>query len=611
MLLCIGLAISENTTAKCRKRFWGYIRRKASLLANYLGSWGNRVRKNSLVLCRQSAVAATCALFVLGMVSEVSAQTVPSQLPSGAEAGRDLARPDLPKPSDTTGSISVPGASAVEVPAGAEKASFVLHSFEIEGATAFTPEELAPLYQDRMGQTITVADAFQIAANIELKYRNAGYVISRVVVPPQEVTNGDFKIRVVEGFISDIVVQEDVGPVSEAVKRLLAPLIGKTPVTVDEMERRLLLANDLAGMTVRATLKPSETAPGGSEMLVEADRVARTATLSADNRNSPYSGNAEGLAAVQFNSFGTHADQLAIQTQLSSPIERSWSLSANYQGLYSEDGLMLGFSSSYGRSRPGKELEALEVNSVVMAERAIATYPLIRSRLQNLRISGEYEYRAIDTDILDNEFNQDRLHIARAGISYDLTDSFQGITAVRATVHRGLDVFNATDKDDPLGSRADAGGSFTKATVDLTRVQQVTDRVSMLLTATGQYAVNPLLASEEMALGGANYGRGFDSNEFSGDDGWATSLEVRYSPDLPEIFPNGVQFYSFVDSGQVWDIDDNVSHERTSASSFGGGIRVNVLENLYASAEVAKGFRKPTADSSAKPQAFFTISAKF
>ncbi|OSQ36468.1 hypothetical protein TMES_18255 [Thalassospira mesophila] len=539
------------------------------------------------------------------------AQTVPSQLPSGAEAGRELAKPELALPSSKAGSISVPGAAAVEVPAGADKASFVLKSFEIEGSTAFSADELAPFYQYMMGKTISVADAFQVAANIELKYRNAGYVISRVVVPPQEVTDGRFKIRVVEGFISDIVVQEDVGPVSAAVKRLLSPLIGKTPVTVDEMERRLLLANDLAGMTVRATLKPSETAPGGSEMLVEADRVATTATVSADNRNSPYSGNAEGMALVQFNSFGSHADQLGIQTQISSPIERSWSVSANYQGMYSEDGLMLGFSSSYGRSRPGKELEALEVNSVVMAERAIVTYPLIRSRLQNLRISGEYEYRAIDTDVLDDEFNQDRLHIARAGISYDLTDSFQGITAVRATIHRGLDVFNATDKDDPLGSRADAGGSFTKTTIDLTRVQQVTDRVSMLLTATGQYAVNPLLASEEMALGGGNYGRGFNNNEFSGDDGWATSLEIRYSPDLPEIFPNGVQFYSFVDSGQVWDIDENVSHDRTSASSFGGGIRVNILENLYASAEVAKGFRKPTADSSAKPQAFFTVSAKF
>ncbi|WP_083607869.1 ShlB/FhaC/HecB family hemolysin secretion/activation protein [Thalassospira sp. TSL5-1] len=514
-------------------------------------------------------------------------------------------------PADTAGSISVPGSAAVEVPKGAEQASFVLRSFVIEGATAFSADELAPFYQDMLGKTITVADAFQAAANIELKYRNAGYVISRVVVPPQEVTDGVFKVRVIEGFISDIVVQEDVGPVSAAIKRLLSPLIGKTPVTVDEMERRLLLANDLAGMTVRATLKPSENATGGSEMLVEADRDAVSGTVSFDNRNSPYSGNAEGLGLVQFNSFGSHGDQLGIQTQLSSPIERSFSISANYQGMYSEDGLMLGLSSSYGRSRPGKELDALDVNSVVMAERAIATYPLIRSRLQNLRLSGEYEYRAIDTDVLDNPFNRDRIHIARAGISYDLTDSFQGITAVRATIHRGLGIFNATEKGDPLASRADASGSFTKGTIDLTRVQQVTQTVSLLATASGQYAVDPLLASEEMALGGANYGRGFDNNEFSGDDGWATSLEVRYSPDMPEVFPNGVQFYSFVDTGQVWNIDDNVSHERTSASSFGGGIRINILENLFASAEVAKGFRKPTSDSSTKPQAFFTLSAKF
>lgn len=557
------------------------------------------------------AATVLCASLIFGESSQGWAQTVPSKLPSGAEAGRDLSQPDLAMPSGKAGSISVPGAAAVEVPAGAAEASFVLKTFEVEGASAFSTDELMPLYQDMLGKTITVADAFQVAANIERKYRNAGYVISRVVVPPQEVTDGVFKVRVIEGFISDIVVQEDVGPVSAAIKRLLNPLIGKTPITVEEMERRLLLANDLAGMSVRATLKPSENTPGGSEMLVEADRDAMSGTVSIDNRNSPYSGNAQGLGLVQFNSFGSHADQLGIQTQLSSPIERSWSISANYQGMYSDDGLMLGLSSSYGRSRPGRELDALDVNSVVIAERAIATYPVIRSRLQNLRISGEYEYRSIDTDVLDSAFNRDRLHIARAGISYDLTDSFQGITAVRATIHRGLDILNATEKDDPLASRSDASGSFTKGTIDLTRVQQVTQTVSLLATATGQYAVTPLLASEEMALGGANYGRGFDNNEFSGDNGWATSLEVRYSPDLPAVFPNGVQFYSFVDTGQVWDIDDNVSHERTSASSFGGGIRVNILENLYASAEVAKGFRKPTSDSSTKPQAFFTLSAKF
>ncbi|RCK45607.1 hypothetical protein TH25_17785 [Thalassospira profundimaris] len=557
------------------------------------------------------AATVLCASLIFGEPSQGWAQTVPSKLPSGAEAGRDLSQPDLAMPSGKAGSISVPGAAAVEVPAGAAEASFVLKTFEVEGATAFSTDELMPLYRDMLGKTITIADAFQVAANIERKYRNAGYVISRVVVPPQEVTDGVFKVRVIEGFISDIVVQEDVGPVSAAIKRLLNPLIGKTPITVEEMERRLLLANDLAGMSVRATLKPSENTPGGSEMLVEADRDAMSGTVSIDNRNSPYSGNAQGLGLVQFNSFGSHADQLGIQTQLSSPIERSWSISANYQGMYSDDGLMLGLSSSYGRSRPGRELDALDVNSVVIAERAIATYPVIRSRLQNLRISGEYEYRSIDTDVLDSAFNRDRLHIARAGISYDLTDSFQGITAVRATIHRGLDILNATEKDDPLASRSDASGSFTKGTIDLTRVQQVTQTVSLLATATGQYAVTPLLASEEMALGGANYGRGFDNNEFSGDNGWATSLEVRYSPDLPAVFPNGVQFYSFVDTGQVWDIDDNVSHERTSASSFGGGIRVNILENLYASAEVAKGFRKPTSDSSTKPQAFFTLSAKF
>src|SRR6185369_5395776 len=114
-----------------------------------------------------------------------------------------------------------------------------------------------------------------------------GYVTSRVIVPQQTIEDGVFRIQVFEGFISEVVVNDDAGPARAAVERLLAPLRGVKPINVAEVERRLLLANDLPGMTVRGTLQASPTESGGSVLVVSASRKTREATVSLNSRVSP------------------------------------------------------------------------------------------------------------------------------------------------------------------------------------------------------------------------------------------------------------------------------------------------------------------------------------
>lgn len=272
---------------------------------------------------------------------------------------------------------------------------------------------------------------------------------------------------------------------------------------------------------------------------------------------------------------------------------------------------MLGLLGSYSVSEPGKELEVLEVKSDVVSVLGTATYPLIRSREENLRLVGEYEYRRVDTDLLDSAFNRDRLHVVRAGASYDRTDRWDGINAIQFTLHKGLDVFDANEDDDPLSSRADGDAEFSKVTLDVTRVQRLPAGLSLLLTATGQYTRDPLLASEEIALGGPSYGRGFETGTVSGDNGWAGSAELRYTPNLPEYVPHGVQFYVFADRGQVWNIDFDQTIDRFDMASAGAGIRANVTDYLFASVELARGLMSPSPDEPEETHGFFNVVAHF
>lgn len=519
----------------------------------------------------------------------------------------------MPLPSVPGGAVSVPKASAAEAPAGAEAYRLTLRAITIEGATAYSQDALRAAYQELLGHEVSVADLFKIANDIEVRYRNDGYITSRVIVPAQTIEDGTFRLQVVEGFVSDITYPDDIGPALSAVKRLVEPLRGVKPVNVADVERRLLLANDLAGLTVRASLEPAPDALGGSVVVVKTDRKAVDALVSVSNRNTPYLGTAQTTATAALNSFGPNADTVNFSGRASSPLSRSWSVGGGYQALLNGDGLTFSANGSYSKSRPGLTLDPLDVESWVAAGVGSLSYPVIRSRLENLRAVGEFEYRDVSTNISGDRFNRDRLRILRGGFSYDRTDNWDGITAVRGLVHQGLDIMGATRLGSTYASRERGRSDFTKFTADVTRVQQLPTNFSIMATATVQAAGTPLLASEQIALGGPSYGRAFDEGEISGDTGWAGSLELRYTPVLPDNgLVQAVQVYGVVDGGAVWNRSSLEQNSRNSLVSVGGGLRASFLDRLFATLEIDKPLTRRVATEGNKDmRVFFTITAQY
>lgn len=561
-----------------------------------------------------TGAARTAALTVgLALLAAATPLVAHAQsLPSGAEPGRPRLAPVMPTPSTPGRAIAVPQSSGAEAPAGAENYSFTLKRVMIEGARHYRNGELDSFYAGLVGKEITVRDAFKIANDIEVRYRNDGYITTRVMVPEQTIDDGIFHIKVIEGWVSDIVYPDDIGPAKAAVARLLDPLRDVAPINVSDIERRLLLADDLPGLTVRGSLEPSPDKLGGSVIVVKTERKGYDASATVDNRNSPYLGDGEITAVAAANSIGPNADRISLNGQLSSPLKRSWSLGASYDALLNSNGLTGSLTSSYSQTNPGLDLDSLGVDSWVMAEVGTLSYPLIRSRLTNLRLTGEFEFRNAYTDIADDEFNRDRLRILRGGFSFDHTDTLNGITAVRAMVHQGLPVMNATEKGSALASRSSGDSEYTKLTVDVTRIQQLTDRVSLLATATSQFTNRPLLASEEIGLGGADFARGYDDGEVSGDYGWAGSLEFRYSPSLEKYFPRGIQFFAFYDGGQVWSKSDILYEGSETLVSAGGGVRVNLLDNVFATLELDQPLSRNVQTEGNNPtRVFFTLTAHY
>ncbi|MFZ2987342.1 ShlB/FhaC/HecB family hemolysin secretion/activation protein [Ideonella sp.] len=539
------------------------------------------------------------------------AQSLTGPLPTAAEPGREALRLPEPQRMGAAG-VAVPQTLTTRAPAGAEALRFTATAFAISGVTAYPAESLRPLYESLLGTEITVARAFEVASAIELRYRNAGFVTSRVIVPQQTIEAGVFKIVVVEGYISEIVNKAALGPADAAVQRLLAPLRGVRPISLAEIERRLLLANELPGLSVRATLEPSPTEQGGSVLVVEGTHRDRDVNLSLSSRTSPYLGKADVGASLALYALGERADRLSLNLRGALPFGRSASVGAAWDGLLSADGLSAGLSTHVARSEPGLELDALGVRSLVQSGTGTLTYPLIRSRLENLRLVGEFELRNVNTDLAGARFTRDRLRIARFGLSYDRTDDWDGITAVRVTLHQGLDFAGASRPGQALASRAKGQTRFTKLTTELTRVQQLQPRTSLVGSLAAQWTPSAMLASEEMALGGSSFGRAYNDGEISADRGIAAALELRYSPAL-DALPQGAQTYAFADGGRLSASKNGVPLDRTDAlASFGVGARANLASGLMVALEVAKPLKGVVRiEGNKNPRFFLSVSAQF
>ena len=120
-------------------------------------------------------------------------------------------------------------------------------------------------------------------------YRNDGYILSQVVVPAQSIRDGVVRLDAVEGHVANTRVEGLVRAPRDLVEAHLERIRDARPLNAEVLERALLLINDLAGVTARATLSPSAQ-PGASDLTISFAETPRTVTLGLNNRGSKFLG---------------------------------------------------------------------------------------------------------------------------------------------------------------------------------------------------------------------------------------------------------------------------------------------------------------------------------
>ena len=478
---------------------------------------------------------------------------------------------------------TVEKAPPVAAPEGAAEIKFKLTSLHIEGMTAYAAEDLAPLYQDMIGKTITLTDIFALAEKLTARYRNDGYILAQTVVPPQTIDSGEVVLQIVEGFIDQVAVQNKDGAADTAfIARMADGIKAARPLNIRVLERVLLLLNDLPGVSAQAVLSAAPKTPGASDLTLIITQKKRDLFFQADNRGSRYLGPLQVNAGAGFNNaFGGH-ERLDVQTVFS-PASAVQNASVAYSRHYGTSGSKFSLGAGYTSTRPGFTLSPFDIHGTARTLNLALSLPIDRSRSRNTSVTAKFDWldseRSGDLGLGGTE---DRLRVARFGGVCQIADSGGGSNAFSIEASKGLSLLNASDKGDAGMTRAAGDPQFFKVSFEASRLQKLAGPFDLLLTTIGQISADTLPASEEFGVGGAAFGGAYDASEITGEDGIAARLELRMNTQQPW------QPYGFYDIGMVRDQDNAVPRERRrSLASAGMGVRFAVNDNISGTVEAA------------------------
>lgn len=470
----------------------------------------------------------------------VAAQTLPDAGSLQREAGRNMQMPQAaPVPQ------SVP--LVKPMPENAKATRITVQRIVIDGASLIRAETLHALIADREGQSLTLAELEHAAQRIAEHYRDQGWYV-RVYLPEQDITAGIVHIQVLEGrFGSARVVSQPARADAQTVQNTITHrLQSGASLSAQDLERGLLLANDLPGIQTRGTLQAAQQ-KGLTDLAIEVqDQALTSSDIGLNNFGSRATGLTQLVGGLALNNLSGQGDQARVRLLAT---EHTYSAIAGYSLPLGYDGLRLSAMLSALDYKLGKEYSKLNAEGQAQTAGINLSYPLIRQSMRNLYLMAGYEHRRYNDDILGAALHRHQINAITLGLNGDLRDNLGqgGVTWGAITLSSGRlaikDIASGDKATDAATARTQ--GSYNKLAWNLSRLQTLAPGWQAQAQLSGQFASKNLASSERFALGGAYRVRAYPTNEGTGDEGTLLQLELH-----KELAP-GWKALAFYDAGTI------------------------------------------------------------
>jgi hemolysin activation/secretion protein len=390
--------------------------------------------------------------------------------------------------------------------------------FRFAGNTLLGAEQLAPAVAGFLDRPIGFAELQLAADAVAAAYREAGWIV-RVYLPEQDISEGVVTLQVIEavfgglrldGELSKRVARSDIEGYFQARQQVGQPLSSA------DLDRALLLADDLPGVSVAGTLVPGRE-DGETALLLQTtdEPLFFYGELGLDNTGARSIGSGRLTANLNLNSPSRHGEWVNLNLLHSE--------GSDYARLaltipYGYDGLRLGIN---GSAMVYKVIDGPSAGTAAQIEGDSGSlgldlsYPLIRSRMHNLYLTAGVDNKTFYTrdSLVRSDYESNTARLALSGNRFDnlggggANSASLQLSGGRLSEMREHTLLNSIDR------------GFLKLDYSLSRQQTVTPDHAVLVSLMGQHATQVLDSSEKFYIGGANSVRAYPASELGGDRG--------------------------------------------------------------------------------------------
>lgn len=487
--------------------------------------------------------------------------------------------------------------------------TFKVDNIIVQGNTVFDNAVLHEQITNAIGEHVSLTDLRQAALNITDLYRQEGYAFSSAYIPQQTLENSTVIIQIIEGYIGEVEYRGiEVGEHS-TIHAYAKSLMTHRPVKTEDLERYVLLINDLQGIQAKAIMSLVKDVPGAVKLILLMDEHHHQAGMITNNRGSEALGPWQSNLYYKYNNLLGANDQTTL-LYLATPGSKQLRFFSVGQDIpVGGEGTRFFYAFRRSESQPGAEAKTFNITSQSNSVTVGISHPWIRERRQNLSTSLSFDVRNSGTQSFDSEIINDHLRHLRGEVNYNRVHG-GGVSSVNTTLSQGLKIMHATPDNDLQMSRLGATSDAAKIQGEIRRIQPLSDDFTLTVKGNGQWAFQPVLSAELFGIGGSEYGRAFDFSALTGDNGYAASAEINYKVPLESEAVSALNVYSFIDGGRAYDDINLIGDNWQGLSTYGGGVDVLAYKLLNARMELAKPITISTEDKDYNLKAYGSVGVK-
>lgn len=552
------------------------------------------------MMCRRS-FRLLLAIGVAGpSIAHAQSQNAPQRIDPGI-ATREVKEPVTAPPPSPVATIEIPP----EASPGVLPARIMAGAIRVEGGDDLPADQMMAAISPYIGHRLSADDVQDLLTAVSGIARAHGYLFAHSAIPPQTMAAGVLRVALDEGHVDEVRLT---GDARSAVADVLRPLEGHAPKR-DEVERRLMLASDLPGVTIGTVRYAIQSGKGVLIVPVSYDRINGSATL--DNRGLEALGPERARLSVNLAGLLSHSDEVTFQG-LATPIEphELLALYGRYAIQPTSAGTEFAVYGTYGETHSGGRWRAHDPRGESESIGLSVAQPLLRSAKASLWLMAEADRIGVDEWWDGALVRRDRVTTISASIN-GYAPLAGGRLRAGGGIAQGILALGATRRDNPLASRYDAGSRFTMLSAWANWQGDLTGPFSARLATASQISSDPLPAVEQMTIGGPYFGRGYNWSERTGDQGVLGSAEVRAQLlDRRTGFLRWAQLYTFADAGYVTNLETEFG--TGDLYSAGAGARFNLAPHLNFELETAFPLKAVRYDSGNKsPRVSLSVTSNF